>query len=75
MILTVKFFCYRFGTELEFEAINLGSYNYLGFAENSGKCADSVEKVILEYGTGVCSTRHELGIVFYLAYICFQSIL
>lgn len=51
----------RFGTELEFQAINLGSYNYLGFAENSGKCADSVEKVILKYGTSICSTRHELG--------------
>lgn len=51
----------KFGTELKFEAINLGSYNYLGFAENTGKCADSVEKVILKYGTGICSTRHELG--------------
>lgn len=70
----------RFGTELNFEAINLGSYNYLGFAENTGKCADSVEKVILEYGTGICSTRHELGIYisffktlnirFYFLFIC-----
>ncbi|GFV42975.1 serine palmitoyltransferase 2 [Trichonephila clavipes] len=51
----------RFGTEKNIEAINLGSYNYLGFAENSGKCADSVEEVILKYGTGICSTRHELG--------------
>lgn len=64
-------FCFaRFGTELNFEAINLGSYNYLGFAENTGKCADSVEKVILEYGTGICSTRHELGI-----YISFFKLL
>ncbi|XP_035234145.1 serine palmitoyltransferase 2-like isoform X2 [Stegodyphus dumicola] len=51
----------KFGTEKNLEAINLGSYNYLGFAENSGKCADSVEQVILKYGTGICSTRHELG--------------
>ena len=61
-IVIIFFYFSRFGTELNFEAINLGSYNYLGFAENTGKCADSVEKIILEYGTGICSTRHELGI-------------
>ncbi|KAG8186298.1 hypothetical protein JTE90_007323 [Oedothorax gibbosus] len=51
----------RFEAEKNIDAINLGSYNYLGFAENSGKCVDSVEKVILKYGNGICSTRHELG--------------
>ncbi|XP_054714182.1 serine palmitoyltransferase 2-like [Uloborus diversus] len=51
----------KFGTEKIMNAVNLGSYNYLGFAENSGKCADSVEEIILEYGNGICSTRHELG--------------
>ncbi|XP_065183456.1 serine palmitoyltransferase 2-like [Sycon ciliatum] len=42
-------------------AINLGSYNYLGFAQKSGPCADAVETQTREYGSGVCSTRHELG--------------
>jgi len=42
-------------------ALNLGSYNYLGFAENSGTCTDRVEESTLQYGCGVTSTRHELG--------------
>ena len=41
--------------------INLGSYNYLGFAENTGPCTDAVAKVIVEYGVGVASTRQEIG--------------
>ncbi|GIY24602.1 serine palmitoyltransferase 2 [Caerostris extrusa] len=53
----------RFGTEKNIEAINLGSYNYLGFAETSGQCTDSVEEAILNYGTGIGSTRHELAFI------------
>lgn len=41
--------------------INLGSYNYLGFAENTGPCADSVAEVTVKYGVGVASTRQETG--------------
>lgn len=41
--------------------INLGSYNYLGFAENTGPCTDAVVKVAVEYGVGVASTRQEMG--------------
>ncbi|GFV42967.1 serine palmitoyltransferase 2 [Trichonephila clavipes] len=44
-----------------FDVINMGSYNYLGFAENKGSCVDSVEEVIRKYGTATCSTRHEFG--------------
>ncbi|KAG8186301.1 hypothetical protein JTE90_007326 [Oedothorax gibbosus] len=44
-----------------FEVINMGSYNYLGFAENNGRCTHSVAKVIRSYGISTCSTRHELG--------------
>lgn len=44
-----------------FEALNMGSYNYMGFAENEGPCTDAVEKVIRECGVGVCSSRNELG--------------
>ena len=39
----------------------MGSYNYLGFAENNGPCAkDSIES-IESYGIATCSSRRELG--------------
>lgn len=41
--------------------INMGSYNYLGFAENTADFLHTVEDKIHEYGVGVCSTRQELG--------------
>lgn len=41
--------------------VNLGSYNYLGFAENNGPCAGAAIKAIEKYGVTTCSTRHELG--------------
>ncbi|XP_028677068.1 serine palmitoyltransferase 2 [Erpetoichthys calabaricus] len=43
------------------DVINMGSYNYLGFAENSGVCADAAAEMTLKYGVGVCSTRREIG--------------
>jgi len=51
---------YRFSGK-KLPAINLGSYNYLGFAENSGPCSEQAIKSIKEYGVTTCSTRHELG--------------
>ncbi|XP_030855181.1 serine palmitoyltransferase 2-like [Strongylocentrotus purpuratus] len=42
-------------------AINIGSYNYLGFAEQGGPGMESIENSTLSYGSGVCSTRQELG--------------
>lgn len=42
-------------------AMNMGSYNYLGFAQPQGPCADASEKVTKKYGLGVCSSRHEIG--------------
>ncbi|TRY86585.1 hypothetical protein DNTS_018580 [Danionella cerebrum] len=41
--------------------INMGSYNYLGFAESSGACADAALKCTVKYGVGVSSTRQEIG--------------
>lgn len=41
--------------------MNFGSYNYLGFAENSGPCAEKVEKTVKKYGVGVCASRQEMG--------------
>ena len=39
----------------------MGSYNYLGFAENTGLRANDVRKAIEQQGVGLCSSRHELG--------------
>jgi len=43
------------------EVINMGSYNYLGFAENEGKCAQAAGTSIKELGLAVCSSRQEFG--------------
>ena len=42
-------------------AINMGSYNYLGFAQPTGPCADDAEQTTRQLGVGVSSSRHELG--------------
>ena len=39
----------------------MGSYNYLGFAENTGRCADAATESTHHYGVGVGSTRYEMG--------------
>ncbi|KAJ6659573.1 hypothetical protein lerEdw1_018542, partial [Lerista edwardsae] len=41
--------------------INMGSYNYLGFAEVEPNASRTVGAVLRKYGTGVCSTRQEMG--------------
>ncbi|XP_029453527.1 serine palmitoyltransferase 2 [Rhinatrema bivittatum] len=41
--------------------INMGSYNYLGFAQNTGVCEEAAATVLRKYGAGVCSTRQEMG--------------
>lgn len=41
--------------------LNLSSYNYLGFAQNEGPCADAVEDCISKYGITCCSSRMEAG--------------
>ena len=43
------------------EAINLGSYNYLGYSSNVGSITDSVEESIRKYGVSICSTKCEFG--------------
>ncbi|XP_017331697.1 serine palmitoyltransferase 2 [Ictalurus punctatus] len=43
------------------DVINMGSYNYLGFAVNKGSCADAAADVTLKHGVGVSSTRQEMG--------------
>jgi serine palmitoyltransferase len=44
-----------------YKAINMGSYNYLGFAESEGPCADRTEEIIQKAGLGVASSRQEIG--------------
>jgi len=42
--------------------LNLGSYNYLGFAQNEGPINDRVVSILSRYGTsGTCSTAVEVG--------------
>ncbi|KMR04938.1 serine palmitoyltransferase 2-like protein [Lasius niger] len=48
-------------TGTETQCINLGSYNYLGFAEASGKCAEESIETLRKFGCASCSTRLELG--------------
>lgn len=39
----------------------MGSYNYLGFAETEPNALKTVNAMLRKYGTGVCSTRQEMG--------------
>ncbi|CAF0895865.1 unnamed protein product [Rotaria sordida] len=55
---------YRF-TGKTISAINLGSYNYLGFAERTGSCATDAIDAIKSYGIATCSTNSEIGTQFY----------
>ncbi|KAI8809477.1 pyridoxal phosphate-dependent transferase [Cladochytrium replicatum] len=43
------------------ECLNLSSYNYLGFAQSEGPCADSVEESIKTFGVAVGSSRMDAG--------------
>lgn len=43
------------------ETLNMSSYNYLGFAQSSGPCADAVEECVKKYGVSVCSPRADAG--------------
>jgi len=41
--------------------LNLGSYNYLGFSENSGPCTDHVIETIRKYGPSTTSSTNDYG--------------
>ncbi|KAI8984289.1 pyridoxal phosphate-dependent transferase [Mycotypha africana] len=43
------------------EALNFASYNYLGFSDNKGPCADAVEQSTQELGISTASPRAEAG--------------
>jgi len=42
-------------------ALNISSYNYLGFAQAQGGCADAVEEGLKRYGVTACGPRLEGG--------------
>lgn len=52
---------FRYTGRVVKNVINLGSYNYLGFAENTGSCATAAGDVTVKFGVGVASTRQEMG--------------
>ncbi|KAH6893347.1 pyridoxal phosphate-dependent transferase [Thelonectria olida] len=43
------------------ETLNMSSYNYLGFAQSDGPCADAVEECVKQYGVSFCSPRGAAG--------------
>ena len=43
------------------KALNMGSYNYLGFAENNGPSSGAAMQSISEYGVATCASSQELG--------------
>lgn len=43
------------------DTLNMSSYNYLGFAQSEGPCADSAEEAIKRYGISSVGTRSEAG--------------
>jgi serine palmitoyltransferase len=55
-----KTFAFRFTGE-KIETINLGSYNYLGFANNTGPIAENVRNSIKTNGLATASTTQEFG--------------
>lgn len=43
------------------ETLNMSSYNYLGFAQADGPCADAVENTLRRVGITTCSSRGDAG--------------
>ncbi|KAM4729432.1 serine palmitoyltransferase 3 [Anableps anableps] len=52
---------FRFTGRTIHNVVNMGSYNYLGFAENNTDFLKTVADKVQQYGAGVCSTRQEIG--------------
>lgn len=43
------------------ETLNMSSYNYLGFAQSDGPCADAVEETVKKHGLALSSPRGDVG--------------
>ena len=61
MFVDDDFWTFRMVESRKTECINLGSYNYLGFAENNGPCTEQAIEACHKYGLSACSSRHEIG--------------
>ncbi|KAF2112920.1 serine palmitoyltransferas-like protein 2 [Lophiotrema nucula] len=48
-------------TGTQTETLNMSSYNYLGFAQSDGPCADAAEVAIKKYGLSLASPRSDAG--------------
>lgn len=45
------------------ECLNLGSYNYLGFAARDEYCTPRVQETLRQQGWSMCSSRTEAGLL------------
>uniref|UniRef100_F7ARU6 serine C-palmitoyltransferase n=1 Tax=Callithrix jacchus TaxID=9483 RepID=F7ARU6_CALJA len=52
---------FRFTGRIIKDVINMGSYNFLGLADKYDESMKTIKDVLEVYGTGVASTRHEMG--------------
>ena len=52
---------FEFTGNIQHDVVNVGSYNYLGFAENDGSCAVKAINTVDSAPGGVGSSRAELG--------------
>jgi len=48
-------------TGKKIKTLNLASYNYLGFAQSEGPCADAVDAVVPKYSVSTASSRSVAG--------------
>ena len=55
------FWTWKLDDSIQKDCINLASYNYLGFAENSGPCTEAAIDKTQDRGLSPGSSRHELG--------------
>ncbi|XP_027778127.3 serine palmitoyltransferase 3 [Marmota flaviventris] len=52
---------FRFTGRIIKDVINMGSYNFLGLAVKYNESMKTIKDVLETYGSGVASTRHEMG--------------
>jgi len=55
------FWSFKFNEDVKKKCVNLGSCNYLGFAEEDSFCSKAAINTVHSMGLSTCSTRHELG--------------
>jgi hypothetical protein len=57
-----QFFNYSRFPGTQTEVINAGSYNYLGFAQSEGPCAEASANSISQLGLSTGGSAHEIGL-------------